>query len=51
MRWVDQLIGSIMGLQRDVYAMLGSRIQGMSDNTDAAIAAVAFSLLSERCKR
>lgn len=45
MRWIDQLVASIMGLQRDVYAMLGRRIQDMSGSVDAAVDAVAFALL------
>ena len=45
MNWINDLVGSVMGLQRDVYAALGSRIQGMSDSTDAALGAVAFALI------
>jgi ABC-type nickel/cobalt efflux system permease component RcnA len=44
MRWVEQLVGSVMGLQRDVYALLGSRIQSMTESADAATGAIAFAL-------
>jgi nickel/cobalt exporter len=39
-RWA----GWLLGLQRDVYAGLGGRIQSMADSTDAAAGAIAFAL-------
>lgn len=36
--------GWLLGLQREVYAALGGRIQTMSDNADAALGAIAFAL-------
>ena len=36
--------GWLLGLQRDVYAALGGRIQSMPDSADAALGAIAFAL-------
>src|SRR5262245_27126519 len=43
--WMNSPIASIMTVQRDVYAALGSRIEGMADSAEAAAGAVAFALV------
>ncbi len=44
METLNQWSGWLLGLQRDVYGLLGSRIQSMNDSTDAAVGAIAFAL-------
>ncbi len=44
MHWFDRLIGSVLALQREVYGLLGSRIQSMAESGDAAAGAIAFAL-------
>lgn len=44
METLSQWSGWLLGLQREVYGLLGSRIQSMADSTDAAVGAVAFAL-------
>jgi ABC-type nickel/cobalt efflux system permease component RcnA len=43
--WINSPIASIMAVQRDVYAALGSRIEGMAGSAEAAAGAIAFALL------
>jgi nickel/cobalt transporter (NicO) family protein len=42
--WLNRSAGWLLGLQREVYAALGSRIQSMPDSVDAALGGVAFAL-------
>lgn len=41
---LNQWAGGLLGLQREVYGLLGSRIQSMADSADAALGAIAFAL-------
>jgi len=41
---LNQWAGWLLGLQRDVYGALGSRIQSMSDSAEAAAGAIMFAL-------
>jgi len=41
---LNQWAAWLLGLQREVYGLLGSRIQSMADSADAAAGAIAFAL-------
>jgi ABC-type nickel/cobalt efflux system permease component RcnA len=41
---LGELAAWLLGLQREVYAALGSRIQAMPESTEAALGAIAFAL-------
>jgi nickel/cobalt transporter (NicO) family protein len=41
---INRLAGWLLGLQRDVYGALGSRIQAMADSPEAAVGAITFAL-------
>lgn len=42
--WLNRSAAWLLGLQREVYAALGSRIQSMPESFDAALGAIVFAL-------